>query len=83
MTRVSQDAVGRCDFVDVLEEAVLRRHSVAVELRDGQTFLDTVVDVVTEGGRDYAVFHRHPRVPVEQVRALVRHASGGQAASAR
>ena len=31
-----------------------------------------VVDVVTEGGKDYVAFHRHPRVQVEEVRALVR-----------
>jgi Rho-binding antiterminator len=72
MTLFSQDEVGRCDFIDVLEEAVLRRTSVAVRLRDGQTFIDEVVDVVTEKGDDFAVFRSHARVPVGDIAAVTR-----------
>lgn len=72
MARLSQDDVGRCDFIDVLEEAVLWRRPVAVQLRAGETFIDQVVDVVTEKGDDFAVFRAHPRVPVGDILALTR-----------
>jgi len=72
MVLLSQDEVGRCDFIDVLEEAVLRRTSVAVRLRDGQAFIDEVVDVVTEKGDDFAVFRSHARVPVGDIAAVTR-----------
>lgn len=72
MTLLSQDDVGRCDFIDVLEEAVLRRRAVAVQLRSGETFLDEVVDVVTEQGDDFAVFRSHARVPVGDIRSVTR-----------
>ncbi len=70
--RLDQEEIGRCDFIDVLEEAVLRRSAVAVELRDGSTFIDRVTDVVTEGGKDWAVFAEHERVPVIGIRAMTR-----------
>jgi hypothetical protein len=70
--RMCQDEVGRCDFIDVLEEAVLRKRSVAVQLRNGGTFIDEVVDVVTEDGDDFAVFKSHPRVSVGAVFAVTR-----------
>lgn len=72
MTRLCQDDVGRCDFLDVLEEAVLRRRPVAVELRAGATFTDEVVDVVTEHGDDFAVFRSHARVPVGDILSVSR-----------
>ncbi len=74
MTRMSQDEVGRCDFLDVLEEAVLRRRPVAVQLRAGETFIDEVVDVVTEKGDDFAVFRSHARVSVGDILAVTREA---------
>lgn len=72
MSVVSQDQVGRCSVIDVLEEAVLVARPVAVWLVDGETFIDQVMDVVTERGDDFAVFRTHPRVPVGQLRALTR-----------
>ena len=39
--------------VDVLEEAVLSRHPVAVELRDGSAFIDLVTDVDVTAVRQY------------------------------
>jgi Rho-binding antiterminator len=72
MSRMSQDDIGRCDFIDVLEEAVLRRRPVAVQLRGGETFIDQVVDVVTERGDDFAVFRAHARVPVGDILAVTR-----------
>ncbi|HLL01448.1 MAG TPA: hypothetical protein VK539_12735 [Myxococcaceae bacterium] len=79
MTRMCQDEVGRCDFIDVLEEAVLRRRPVAVELRGGEAFIDQVVDVVTEQGDDFAVFQAHPRVPVGDILAVTRAETSGPA----
>jgi hypothetical protein len=72
MSRICQDDIGRCDFIDVLEEAVLRRRPVAVELREGETFIDQMVDVVTEAGVDFAVFRSHPRVAVVEIAAVSR-----------
>ena len=67
-----QDDVGRCSFIDVLEEAVLRRAPVAVELRAGAMFIDEVVDVITAEGEDFAIFKSHDRVPVGEIRAMTR-----------
>ncbi|WNG35127.1 hypothetical protein F0U60_16955 [Archangium minus] len=72
MTRICQDEVGRCDFLDVLEEAVLKHRPVAVQLREGEAFIDLVVDVVTEQGDDFAVFKSHERVAVGQILAVTR-----------
>jgi transcriptional antiterminator Rof (Rho-off) len=72
MSRICQDDVGPCDFIDVLEEAVLRRRPVAVQLRAGETFIDQMTDVVTEAGREFAVFRSHARVPVNQIAAVSR-----------
>jgi hypothetical protein len=65
-----QDELGRCDFIDVLEDAVLRRQPFIVQLRAGQGFTDQVMDVVTEGGDDFAVFRAHPRVAVGDIATL-------------
>lgn len=67
-----QDKVGRCSFIDVLEEAVLRRSPVAVQLSDGAAFIDEIVDVVTERGDDFAVFRSHARVSVGEIAAVTR-----------
>lgn len=72
MSRICQTDVGRCDFIDVLEEAVVIRTPVTVELVDGSRFIDQVVDVVTENGEDYAVFRDHPRASVTELAAVTR-----------
>lgn len=72
MSRICQDDVGQCDFIDVLEEAVLLRRPVAVQLRAGETFIDQMMDVVTEAGREFAVFRSHARVPVREIAAVTR-----------
>lgn len=72
MAVVSQDQVGRCSLIDVLEEAVLVARPVAVRLRSGQTFIDEVVDVVTRDGDDFARFRGHGTVPVGEIEALTR-----------
>jgi transcriptional antiterminator Rof (Rho-off) len=70
--RICQDQVGRCSFIDVLEEAALRKTHVAVALRDGTAFIDKVKDVVTENHEDYAVFENHERVAVTEIEAATR-----------
>src|SRR5262245_66674578 len=72
MNRLEQDQVGSCSFVDVLEEAVLVKRPVAIELRDGTTFIDQVTDVTTESGQDFAVFRSHARVPIKEIAAATR-----------
>lgn len=72
MTLMTQDDLGRCDFIDVLEEAAIRHTPVGIELRGGESFIDRVADVVTEEGVDWAVFEAHPRVPVVQIKACTR-----------
>ncbi len=72
MTMMNQDALGRCDFIDVLEEAVVVKKPVAVTLRDGTSFIDEVKDVQTEDGQDWVVFKAHPRVAVAQIEAATR-----------
>jgi hypothetical protein len=72
MSRISQDDVGRCDFIDVLEEAVTRGRAVAVQLRAGETFIDQLLDVLTENGDEFAVFRQHDRVSVGEISAVSR-----------
>jgi transcriptional antiterminator Rof (Rho-off) len=72
MTLICQDTVGRCSFIDVLEEAALLHGPVAVTLRGGESFIDVVDDVVTENHEDYAVFHSHDRVAVTDIQAATR-----------
>ena len=59
--------IDRCDFVDVLEEAVTTRGTVHVELVGGTRFVDHVRDVITEGGQDYAIFKDHATVNVSDI----------------
>ena len=59
--------VETCDFVDVLEEAAVLGTEVAIDLRDGGHFTDTVRDVVTEGGQDFALFKKHGRLALHSV----------------
>ena len=72
MPRFELERLGRCDFLDVLEEAVLLRREVTIDLADGSTFTDRLSDVVTEDGVDWAVFRVHPRVRVLEISSLER-----------
>ena len=72
MERICQAAVGRCSFIDVLEEAALRKTHVAVALYDGTAFIDKVKDVQTENHEDYAVFATRGRVRVSAIEAATR-----------
>lgn len=72
MTVYCQDDIGRCSLIDVLEEAVLVGAPVALALRDGSRFIDRLLDVVTEGGEDYAIFAGRARVAVSEIAAATR-----------
>ena len=72
MTVICQADVGRCSFIDVLEEAALLRRPVAVALRSGERFIDVVADVVTENHEDFAVFRARHRVAVTEIAAATR-----------
>ena len=61
----------RCDFLDLLEEAVLRRARMRVATKDDRLFVDRVFDVVTEKGEDYVVFAEQGRIAVSAIRRLV------------
>lgn len=66
------DRIGICDHLDVLEESVVRKRPVHVELYDGASFIDQVRDVVTEEGQDFAIFAEKGRVPVRSIRTCIR-----------
>jgi Rho-binding antiterminator len=61
------DPAGRCDFLDVLEEAAHFKQSVRLELRDGATVQADVRDVVTESGEDYVILAGHERIRVSDI----------------
>lgn len=72
MSLMRQDEIGRCDFIDVLEEAVLVGRPVAVRLRGGESFIDSVSEVVTHDGKDFAVFTRRGKLAVEEIASCSR-----------
>jgi hypothetical protein len=59
--------VDRCDFIDMLEESAKLHRTLAVTLSGDRRFSDSVRDVVTEEGEDYALFRDHGRVPVREI----------------
>lgn len=61
------DPSGRCDFIDVLEEAARFKTHVRIELRDGASFQAEVRDVVTEAGEDYVIVPGRDRIPVSDI----------------
>jgi transcriptional antiterminator Rof (Rho-off) len=74
MSLMPQDELGRCDFLDVLEEAVLVKTPVEVKLRSGETFIDVVRDVTTKEGQELVEFHERGRMPLSAVHAVTRAA---------
>jgi len=62
-----RSAVGACGFLDVLEEAALRRYRVILGLADGSEIEDVIVGVVTERGADWIVLERHSRVDATSI----------------
>lgn len=64
------DDIGNCDFIDVLEAAIVRRETVHVETREDRRFVDRPLDVVTENGANVAVFEREGRIAIDDLQAL-------------
>jgi len=62
-----ETAHGRCDFIDVLEESVVIHQPVTVALRDGETFIDQVRDVITRSGEDFVQFQDHGRMALARI----------------
>jgi Rho-binding antiterminator len=62
----------RCSIIDMLEEAVVTRRAVAVELRSNKRFTDDVRDVVTRDGEEWAIFKHHEEVPVSDIHFVAR-----------
>jgi hypothetical protein len=61
-----------CDWIDVLEESVVRKRPVNIQLQGGQSFTDQVKGLVTEGGADFVEFRDHGRMPVADIRSAGR-----------
>jgi hypothetical protein len=66
------DKLGRCGFLDVLEEAAIRRAAVTIGLSDGTEVSGTVVDVVTRDGADWVVLEDGSRFDVTRI-AWLQH----------
>jgi hypothetical protein len=64
--------IDNCDILDVLEESVVSKRPVNIQLQGGRTFTDQVKDVVTEGGADYVDFRDQGRIPVADIRSAGR-----------
>ena len=72
MSWLRQDTLGRCDFLDVLEEAAVRRTPVEMELADGERLSTRVVDVEATVEGDVVVLEDGRRIPVGEVGAMTR-----------
>jgi Rho-binding antiterminator len=72
MAWITQASVGRCDFIDVLEEAVLRRRPTTLRLEDGSSVTATVVDVITRDGDDFVRLSDQQEIAVGRIAAIDR-----------
>ena len=72
MVRFDRNALGTCDFLDVLEETVLMHARAKVELLDGTSFEDRIRDLTIEDGQDVVIFADHDPVEVREIAAITR-----------
>lgn len=72
MTRYSQQDLGRCDFLDVLEESVLMRARVHVTLMDDTSFEDRITDVITKDGQEFVHFAGREPLELRQIATVSR-----------
>lgn len=72
MSDFVQATLGRCGFLDVLEEAAIRHYRVTLGLTDGAEISGTVLDVVTADGADWVVLDGHSRVETGSIVWLKR-----------
>jgi hypothetical protein len=64
----------RGDVLDLLEEAVVLKRQVAVNLRGDRHFVDHVREVVTRDGDDWVVFKTHETVLLRDIHTVARAA---------
>ncbi len=62
----------RGDVIDMLEESVIRRIPVVVELRDGRKFEDRVKEIGKWQGEDHVAFADHEFTPLRQISSCQR-----------
>ena len=67
MTMLRQDQVGRCDFLDLLEDAAVTKKRVEIELRSGEVFTDEIRDVATREGQEFVSFLEHDELPLKEI----------------
>jgi hypothetical protein len=62
----------RGDVIDMLEESVMRRIPIVVELRDGSRFEDRATDIGRYHGEDHVAFVDHELTPLRRIANLRR-----------
>ena len=72
MSWYRQAEIGRCPFLDVLEEAAVRQSPVELELRGGERLHERIADVEATPAGDVVVLASGRRVAVEHVEAMTR-----------
>jgi hypothetical protein len=60
------------DIIDMLEESVMMRRPVVVELRDGRRFEDRAQEIIKWQGQDHVVFHDHELTPLHSITSVQR-----------
>lgn len=72
MKRFTPSHLGRCDFLDVLEEAVVLRIPVVLELSGEERIEDVLVDVTTDGRGETVHLASGRRIRLDGIVALER-----------
>ena len=62
----------RGDVIDMLEESVMRRIPIVIELRDGRTFEDRATEIGQWNGEDHVAFALHEFVPLRRIASTRR-----------
>jgi transcriptional antiterminator Rof (Rho-off) len=60
------------DIIDVIEESVLLRRPIVVELRDGRIFEDRAQDIIKWEGEDQVVFREHELTRLHTISSVRR-----------
>ncbi len=60
------------DIIDMVEESVMMRRPIVVELRDGRVFEDRAQEIIKWNGEDHVVFHDHELTPLHSITSVQR-----------
>lgn len=60
------------DVIDMVEESVMLRRPIWVELRDGRVFEDRAQEIIKWNGADHVVFHDHELTPLHAISTVRR-----------